>query len=177
MKSCLYIKFKYFKFKLISLKKTDKYGKKANLALSLWIKLSRAASTFGKIVAVNIRSFDLTEPQFAMLECLGHLGPLKLGELSKKMLVSGGNITCVVDNLEKEGFIERVRVAEDRRVVLVRLTPRGKKLFDDVFIQHAEFITRIASVLTEYEQETLARLLKKLGLSLKEFKSNQNGIK
>jgi len=112
--------------------------------------------------------FGLTEPQFGVLEALGHLGPLRLGELSRKRLVSGGNMTCVVDNLEKEGLVERIHSTEDRRQILVRLTAKGKTLFDDIFVKHAEFIGRVASVLTEQEQETLAGLLKKLGLSLME---------
>jgi MarR family 2-MHQ and catechol resistance regulon transcriptional repressor len=149
------------------LKITRKYGKKADLALSMWVKLVRATSTFGKLTEEQIRSFGLTEPQFGVLECLGHLGPLTLGEISRKQLVSGGNITCVVDNLEKEGLVERVPSTEDRRAIVAQLTSKGKKLFDEIFIKHAEFVAKTASVLSEEEQETLSRLLKKLGLSLK----------
>jgi MarR family 2-MHQ and catechol resistance regulon transcriptional repressor len=149
------------------LKTTRKYGKKADLALSMWVKLVRATSTFGKLTEEQIRSFGLTEPQFGVLECLGHLGPLTLGELSKKQLVSGGNITCVVDNLEKEGLAERIPSTEDRRAIVAQLTVKGKKMFDEIFVKHAEFVARTASVLSEEEQETLSQLLKKLGLSLK----------
>lgn len=158
------------------MKTPNKYGKKANLALSLWVKLARASATFGKLSTENIRSFGLTEPQFAVLECLGHLGPLKLSILSKKMLVSSGNMTCIVDNLEDEHLVERMPSREDRRAILVQLTPKGKKIFDKIFIKHAEFITKIAGVLTENEQETLAQLLKKLGLSLTEHRSIRNGV-
>ncbi|MDI6766779.1 MAG: MarR family transcriptional regulator [Bacteroidota bacterium] len=152
-------------------KTTEKYGKKVNLALGLWVKLARASATFGKLSTENIRSFGLTEPKFAVLECLGHLGPLKLSILSKKMLVSSGNMTCVVDNLEDEHLVERMPSREDRRAILVQLTPKGKKIFDEIFIKHADFITNITGVLTEKEQETLSQLLKKLGLSLNEFSS------
>ena len=145
-----------------------KYGKKADIALNLWVKLARASSTFGKLTQNNIRSFGLTEPQFGVLECIGHVGPLTLGELSKKRLVSGGNITCVIDNLEKEGLVERIHSAEDRRAIVAQLTLKGKKLFEEIFVKHAEYVAEIATVLTEEEQEQLARLLKKLGLSLQE---------
>jgi MarR family 2-MHQ and catechol resistance regulon transcriptional repressor len=134
----------------------------------LWIKLARASSTFGKLAGNNIRSFGLTEPQFGVLECIGHLGPLTLGELSRKRLVSGGNITCVVDNLEKEGLVERIHSVEDRRTIVAQLTPKGKKLFDDTFVRHAEFIADLAAVLDEHEQEQLSQLLKKMGLTLKD---------
>lgn len=134
----------------------------------MWTKLARSSSTFGKLTVRHISSFGLTEPQFGVLEALGHLGPLRLGELSRKRLVSGGNMTCVVDNLEKEGLVERIHSTEDRRQILVQLTAKGKTLFDDIFVNHAEYVGQIASVLTEQEQETLAGLLKKLGLSLME---------
>ena len=147
---------------------TKKYGKKADLALSMWVKLARSFATFNKRAGEHIRSFGLTEPQFGALECLGHLGPMTIGELCKKQLVSGGNMTVVVDNLEKSGLVERVPSKEDRRAILVRLTSKGKKLFDEIFLQHAKYITKIASALTESEQEEIGQLLKKLGLALRE---------
>lgn len=149
------------------MKTTIKYGKKADLALSMWVKLARAFTTFGKRSFENIKTFGLTEAQFGALECLGHLGPMTIGELCRKQLVSGGNMTVVVDNLGKLGLVERVRSENDRRVVLVRLTAKGKKLFDGIFGKHAEHITKLASVLTEQEQKELARLLKKLGVALR----------
>jgi MarR family 2-MHQ and catechol resistance regulon transcriptional repressor len=162
-----YIGFKYFEFKQFSMKTTRKYGKKADLALSMWVKLARAFTTFGKRSLDNIRTFGLTEAQFGALECLGHLGPMTIGELCRKQLVSGGNMTVVVDNLGKLGFVERMRSEDDRRVILVRLTAKGKKLFDEIFEKHAEHIAGLASVLTEQEQKELARLLKKLGIALR----------
>jgi len=150
------------------LKTTEKYGKEIDMALGVWVKLARAASTMGKLSSENIRAFGLTEPQFAALECLGHLGTLKLSVLSKKMLVSGGNLTIIIDNLEKERLVERIPSKEDRRAILVQLTSKGQKLFKDIFLKHAEFIANIASVLTEKEQQALANLLKKLGITLRD---------
>lgn len=150
------------------MKTTEKYGKEIDMALGVWVKLARAASTMGKLSSENIRAFGLTEPQFAALECLGHLGTLKLSVLSKKMLVSGGNLTIIIDNLEKERLVERIPSKEDRRAILVQLTSKGQKLFKDIFLKHAEFIANIASVLTEKEQQALANLLKKLGITLRD---------
>ncbi len=149
------------------MKSTKQYGKKIDTALGLWVKLARAHSTFAKLTDENIRSFGLTPPQFGVLECLGHLGPLKLGELCRKQLVSGGNMTVDVDNLAKEGLVERVPSTEDRRSIQVRLTPKGKRLFDEIFIKHAKRVGALTSVLTDKEQEELASLLKKLGTSLR----------
>lgn len=148
------------------MKTTKQYGKKIDAALSLWVKLARAHDTFAKMTDEDIRSYGLTTPQFGVLECLGHLGPMTLGELCRKQLVSGGNMTVVVDNLEKEGLVGRVPSKEDRRAILVRLTAKGKNLFDEIFIKHAKCVSSIAAVLSQKEQEDLAFLLKKLGTSL-----------
>jgi MarR family 2-MHQ and catechol resistance regulon transcriptional repressor len=149
------------------MKTTKKYGKKADLALSMWVKLARAFTTFSRRSSENIRTFGLTDAQFGALECLGHLGAMTIGELCKKELVSGGNMTVVVDNLEKLRLVERTQVKQDRRAILVRLTAKGKKLFDEIFERHAGHITKLASVLTEQEQRELDRLLRKLGLALR----------
>jgi MarR family transcriptional regulator, 2-MHQ and catechol-resistance regulon repressor len=152
------------------LKTTKKYGKKADLALSTWVKLARAFSSVNKKSVESIRSFGLTQPQFSVIEALGHLGPLKVGVICEKMLVSGGNMTLVLDNIEKLGFIERVPSREDRRAILVRLTPRGKELFDKIFLTHAENITKIMSVLSASEQTALSNLLKQLGIAVSKTK-------
>lgn len=150
------------------MKDRQNYGKRAEIALQLWVKLARAASTMGKMSAENIKGFGLTEPQFAVIECLGHLGPLSHTELSRKMLVTGGNITCVIDNLQKENLVERIQDKKDRRVSSVKLTAKGKKLFREKFVEHAKFIATISSVLSEQEQRQLSSLLKKFGLGLKQ---------
>jgi MarR family 2-MHQ and catechol resistance regulon transcriptional repressor len=85
------------------------------------------------------------------------------------MLVTGGCITVILDNLEKENLVERIRSIEDRRVIKVQLTTKGHSLFKEVFTQHAERVTQLASVLTEDEQAQLSQLLKKLGLALKDM--------
>jgi len=147
---------------------TLQYGKESDLALSLWVKLARAASVFSKHSARDIERYGLTQPQFSVLEALGHLGPLTIGELGKKMLVTGGCMTVIVDNLERDGLVERIRSTEDRRVIKVGVTEKGNELFQRIFRQHATRITELASVLTEQEQLQLSELLKKLGLALKE---------
>ena len=145
------------------MKTTEQYGPKADLALTMWVKLARAFSTFNKLTADHIRQFSLTQPQFGALETLGHLGPMTIGDLCKKQLVSGGNMTVVVDNLEERSLVARVTSKEDRRSYIVKLTPKGKRLFQRIFKDHAEFVSRIAEVLSEDELVELGRLLKKLG--------------
>jgi len=146
------------------------YGRKADLALDTWVKLARAFSTVEKRSIENIRSFGLTQPQFSVLDVLGHLGPMKVGQICDKMLVSGGNMTLVLDNLEKSGLIERVHSKEDRRAILVKLTKKGDDLFSSIFSKHAEFISETFDPLSNAEQKELGKLLKKLGISVKEKK-------
>ncbi len=150
------------------MKTTKKYGKKADLALSLWVKLARASSTFSRVTNMDIQRYGLTQPQFSVIEALGHLGPMKMGSFCSKMLTSGGNITVVIDNLEKDGLVERIPFPKDRRAITVRLTSKGEKLFNDIFSRHAQFVTKVASVLNEEEQIQLSALLKKLGMALQE---------
>ncbi len=148
------------------MKTTKQYGKAIDRALSMWVKLARAHNTMHSLADRNITSFGLTTPQFGAIECLGHLGPMTIGNLCKKMLVSAGNMTVVIDNLEKDGLVERVRASDDRRRIIVQLTKKGEKLFQKIFIRHAEYIKELAGVLTIEEQEELSRLLKKLGKTL-----------
>ncbi len=93
---------------------------------------------------------------------------MKMGSFCSKMLTSGGNITVVIDNLEKDGLVERIPFPKDRRATTVRLTSKGEKLFNEIFSKHAQFVTKIASVLSEEEQVQLSALLKKLGMALQE---------
>ena len=147
---------------------TRKYGKKADLALTTWVKLARAFSVFNKATIRDIEQYGLTEAQFGVLETLGHLGTMTFGQLCKKRLVSGGNMTVVVDNLEKQGLVERKHCEEDRRAIYVRLTEKGEQMFREIFPKHAKHVAGLASTLSEREQIELGRLLKKLGLSLQE---------
>jgi MarR family 2-MHQ and catechol resistance regulon transcriptional repressor len=149
------------------MKTTKQYGRKADIALSMWVKLARAAGTFGHKTDENIRTFGLTTPQFSVLETLGHLGTMLTGELTRKQLVSGGNTTVVVNNLVKRGLVERDVCTTDRRAMYVRLTPRGKKLFRQIFPKHASFVATTAAVLSEGEQKKLGELLKKLGTGIR----------
>jgi MarR family 2-MHQ and catechol resistance regulon transcriptional repressor len=145
---------------------TRRYGNKTDVALSLWVKLARAFATISKHSLEDIRSYGLTQPQFGVLESLGHLGTITLGELSRKQLTSCGNVTVVVDNLEDQGLVERRPCPEDRRVIYVRLTAKGKRMFDRIFPPHARFMTALLDALSQEEQVKLSALLKKLGTSV-----------
>jgi len=132
-------------------------------ALNAFINLERASDAVNGRLTPPLESQGLTTGQFGVLEALLHLGPLCQHELGKKLLRSGGNITLVVDNLEKHGWVRRVRQQNDRRRVQIYLTPAGRRLIARVFPAHARAIAEVMSRLTAGEQETLRRLCRKLG--------------
>ena len=134
-------------------------------ALNTFIKLTRAADTFMARVSCYSTLEDLTISQFGVLESVFHLGPMSQKDIGRKLLKSGGNMTLVIDNLVKRGLVERTRADYDRRVMLISLTPDGRGMIERIFPRHVQAITHEMSVLTPEEQDTLAALLKKLGLS------------
>lgn len=95
-------------------------------ALNTFIKFTCAANAFEARLYQRGVIEDLTPSQFGILETLFHLGPLCQGEVSSKLLKSTGNITLVLDNLEKRDLVQRVRGTEDRRMVMIYLTPAEK---------------------------------------------------
>jgi MarR family 2-MHQ and catechol resistance regulon transcriptional repressor len=132
-------------------------------ALRLWIALARCYSTFSHAISGKVQQYGLTAPQFGILEALYHLGPLSLGELASKLLVTGGNVTYVMDRLEDQGLVYRERSPDDRRIIQAKLTEKGHGLMADVFPGHGEFVENLCAALDPQEQETLRALLKKLG--------------
>lgn len=132
-------------------------------SLRLWIALARAYGTMARAVAGKVHEYELTTAQFGVLEALHHLGPLTLGDLAGKLLVTGGNVTYVMDRLQRDGLVNRRRCSEDRRVVWAELTAEGTALMEQIFPDHARFITDTVSVLNAGERAELRVLLKKLG--------------
>lgn len=137
-------------------------------ALKLWIALARCYATYSKALASKVQNYGLTMPQFGTLEALYHLGPLSLGELAEKLLVTGGNVTYVMDRLEDQGLVYRYRCPDDRRVIQAKLTEEGRALVVDVFPGHVDFVEHLSRHLTAEEQETAQGLLKRLGIGIAE---------
>lgn len=101
--------------------------------------------------------------QFGVLEVLHHLGPMCQNEIGAKLLKSGGNMTLVIDNLEKRRLVQRQRNPQDRRMMNVSLTQAGEALISKILPGHVQAITEEMSVLSPEEQETLGELCRKLG--------------
>ncbi len=138
--------------------------KKEVLSLNSYIKLIRAAEAINYRMNTELSKSNLTESQFGVLEALLHLGPLCQKELGSKLLKSGGNITMVIDNLEKRGLVKRERGEKDRRFFSIHLTRQGKNLIEKLFPLHLNYIVEQMDVLSEEEHLKLQKLCKKIGL-------------
>ncbi len=135
-------------------------------ALSTFVKLRRAVNTLSaRLNPVLQKDHGVTESQFGVLEALWHLGPMPQARLCEKLLVSGSNLTTVIDNLERSGLVHRGENPDDRRAHLVRLSPRGEALIARAFPPHAARVTGLLGALTAAEQQQLGRLCRKLGLA------------
>ncbi len=133
------------------------------LALNVYIKLSRAAETVSSLVNGHLQTHRLTISQFGVLEALHHLGPMQTSELGGKILKSSGNMTMVIDNLEKRELVRRERAEHDRRCIEIHLTEEGQALVSSIMPLHVTGITKTMAVLTTKEQASLEILCKKLG--------------
>ena len=139
--------------------------RKQETALKLWVVLARSYNAVAARLTEDIARHELTPTEFAILEVLYHKGPLLLGEVQRKILVTSGGITYLVDRLVEKGLVKREECAEDRRARYAVLTPAGTSLIKKIFPQHAVAIERAMSGLTTAEQREAVQLLKKLGLA------------
>jgi MarR family 2-MHQ and catechol resistance regulon transcriptional repressor len=134
-------------------------------ALKTWVVLARAYAAMTRAVELDIARNDLTITEFGILEALHHKGPLLLGEIQRKVLVTSGGITYLVDRLVAKGLVTREPSPEDRRARYAVLTPAGKALIAGIFPAHAERLRHLLSSLSAAEQEQVTVLLRKLGLA------------
>jgi len=133
------------------------------LALNAFIKLTRSVNSLMSRLNQRGALGELTLSQFGVLEALHHLGPMCQNELATKILKSSGNMTLVIDNLEKNHLVSRRRNLDDRRMITIHLTEDGEQLIQQVLPEQVAAITAEMSALTPEEQQTLGDLCRKLG--------------
>jgi DNA-binding MarR family transcriptional regulator len=133
-------------------------------ALRLWLRLLTCTQLIEKDVRSRLRDlFGTTLPRFDLMAQLERAPQgLKMNELSRRMMVTGGNVTGITDQLAREGLVDRVGVQEDRRACRVRLTAKGRRLFREMAGQHEHWIVGAFSNLTARELATLHKLLGKV---------------
>lgn len=132
-------------------------------ALSAYINLSRAYESISERVHVHLKPENLGLTEFAVLEALLHLGPLRQHLIAEKILKTRGSVTQVIDKLEKRGLTERKTEACDRRCTAVALTAVGRKLIIPIFKRHAGLLSQEMAVLSREEQKSLRTICRKLG--------------
>lgn len=137
-------------------------------ALKLWITLARAFAAVNEHAIADVRADGLSIGEFAVLELLYHRGPMVLGEIQRRVLVSSGGITFLVDRLAEKGLVERRDCPDDRRARYAALTREGTRLMKRIFPRHAERIAAAVAGLDAAQQREATRLLKQLGLAAAE---------
>jgi MarR family transcriptional regulator, 2-MHQ and catechol-resistance regulon repressor len=142
--------------------KSKSYSPGNQLNLRLVIGLYRSYSRINRSSQKLMASYQLTVPQFGVLEALYHLGPMKIGDIIARMLSTSGNMTVVVKNLEQDGWICRYSDPSDGRVCLLDLTDKGENLIETIFPEHLKDIRTMLENLDETEKRQLIQLLKKL---------------
>jgi len=138
------------------------YGVRTDKSMQTWIQLSRA---FYKISTKEVKYFsehDLTLNQFKVLEVLYHRGNLNIGSITKLTMSTPGNITVVVRNLKRDGWIHTVKDDCDKRSTLLSISPKGRDVINRIFPTHAKNLTSNFSILNDEELKTLYNLMRKL---------------
>lgn len=133
-------------------------------ALRLYVVLQRAAAATMAVAARDIARHDLTVAEFGVLEALYHKGPLLLGDLQKKVLVSSGGVTYLVDKLVSQGWVERRPCPGDRRARYAALTAAGERLMKRIFPEHARRIAAAVGGLAPEDRKKVIAMLKAIGL-------------
>ena len=133
-------------------------------ALRIWLRLLTCTQLIERRVRSGLREeFATTLPRFDLMAQLErHREGLKMNELSRMLMVTGGNITAIVDQLEKEGQVERLDDSADRRAFRIRLTRSGEKSFAEMARAHEQWVVELLGGLSRKEHDELLKLLAKL---------------
>jgi DNA-binding MarR family transcriptional regulator len=138
--------------------------------LRLWLRLLTCTLTIEGRVRTRLRErFATTLPRFDLMAQLERNPKgLKMGELSRRLMVTGGNVTGITDQLVTEGLVRREPIAGDRRAHAVRLTPKGKQAFDAMAVEHEGWVEELLSGLTRAERARLYTLLGRLKATIQQ---------
>ncbi|MFJ5963676.1 MULTISPECIES: MarR family transcriptional regulator [unclassified Bacillus (in: firmicutes)] len=133
-------------------------------SMTLYKVFARAFKSVSEHSIRDSKEHGFNPTEFAVLELLYTRGAQKLQQIGSRLLLVSGNVTYVIDKLERNGFIEREQDPKDKRSVYAHLTDKGRSYLDKIYPIHSLRIARAFSGLTRDEQEQLIRLLKKAGI-------------
>jgi DNA-binding MarR family transcriptional regulator len=137
------------------------------LQLRVWLRLLTCANLIQTSIRARLRTeFDTTLPRFDVLAQLDAVGrPLTMGELSSRLMVTSGNVTALVDGMERDLLLARLAHPEDRRSTLIAMTPAGRSLFDLMSPAHQRWIDAAMAGMSRAEMTLLLELLGELKAS------------
>lgn len=133
-------------------------------SLKLWLRMLSCTVRIENEIRSRLRTtFDITLPRFDLMAQLERFPDgLRMGELSKRMMVTGGNITGITDQLEKEKLVQRVADPKDRRAFSVRLTPEGHRVFAEMAVVHEGWIAELLQDISAPDKSQLIGLLSQM---------------
>lgn len=143
-------------------------------ALRLWLRLLTCTQMVERDLRNRLReAFDTTLPRFDLMAQLErHPEGLRMGELSRRLMVTGGNVTGITDQLVREGLVTRAAPPDDRRAFVVRLTPAGRRQFERMAESHEAWVVRLVGGLAAPERRQLFELLGRLKRSVNRARSH-----
>ncbi|HFI0143050.1 TPA: MarR family winged helix-turn-helix transcriptional regulator [Streptococcus suis] len=130
-------------------------------ALHSLVVFRRAANTISKSELETIKKYGLTVCQFGVMEALYNKGNLRIQDLIDKLLSTSGNMTVVIKNMIRDGYVYKTSDTSDRRASLIALTEKGRQTIESILPEHYDHVGQIFSVLSPEEQDLLATILKK----------------
>jgi len=135
---------------------------KSELVSDLQSLVAKSNDTLKRVHSAQLSAQKLTSPQFGVLDVLQKNGSVPLKKIGDELLVTGANITCVVDNLEKQALVKRVPSKTDRRVINAELTTKGKQKLTKIYPEHIKSMNEFSKRFTDNEVKQLTGLLEKL---------------
>lgn len=129
----------------------------------------RAVDALHEVIKQDVAKSGLNPTDFSVLELLYHKGRLPIQLIGKKVLITSGSITYVIDKLEKKNYVVRQACPEDRRVTFAELTTEGQTLMDTIFPEHEQAINQVFQGIDQAEIELFIKTAKKIGYQAQNY--------
>ena len=146
----------------MNMKKVKCYGTRTNKSMKTLVKLERVALKNHNKTVNYLSKHNLTFNQFKVLEVLYHRGDLNITSITKLTMSTPGNITVVIRNLKRDGWINSIKDPNDNRASILTITQKGIEVIEEVFPNHADNLTDFFKILSDEELDTLYELLNKV---------------
>ncbi len=143
-------------------KSLKSYGNRTDKSMKTVVRLEKASLKITNLTVNYLSKHNLTFNQFKVLEVLYHIGDLNIGSITKLTMSTPGNITVVVKNLNRDGWITSIKEPKDNRASILSITQKGIEIIEQVFPTHASNLTKTLEVLSDEELNTLYDLLNKV---------------